>query len=365
MTTYVADLYSTCQNIELIEKLKKAAFSQKIDFSPAEMLTEAGGPWVKEGHCVFLVDYQHDSDDDFIDAYDSFTENNPSFISEYLMIFHISISSFEGEQALHMAQLEPSSFNNSCYSFRSFKAIFKECYKRMETFAIHRSLGISSKNMIEFKPEHKQAGLQILNYFQETLNQKYPENEVTVRISQHGNTVTMEIETTEGEKERYEKAFEEFGLTVTGEQPIEEYLPNIVDQMALQHQIRMANLQLENQREILKLKDQVITNIQEDKAYFKSEFLRISGAYTTLSERLADITKLSMQKDDVVDALKLMDTFYQVRGPEHLIIELNNIQKQTPGFFKWIGDRMDKIGSKIATATISKGLLDVLQPYLS
>ncbi|MCE7995799.1 MAG: hypothetical protein HEP71_27720 [Roseivirga sp.] len=117
---------------------------------------------------------------------------------------------------------------------------------------IHRS--------IEFAPEYRQAGLQILNYFNETLIQKYPDDNVVVRISQSGNKVTMEIETPDGRTELYEKALDEYGLVVTGKMPIDKYLDNPIDILALEHKLENAMLELKFQQQLLTMKDQVIEN---------------------------------------------------------------------------------------------------------
>ena len=69
---------------------------------------------------------------------------------------------------------------------------------------------------IEFRPEHHQAGLSILEYFGTVIRQKYPDIPIKVRIEQEGLKVRMVVETPEGKKEPIEKALTDYGLVVVG-----------------------------------------------------------------------------------------------------------------------------------------------------
>ncbi|MCE7995797.1 MAG: hypothetical protein HEP71_27710 [Roseivirga sp.] len=154
-------------------------------------------------------------------------------------------------------QVFPGVFNEVSTPYPSTYDALKEVYNRMEKFSVLSVINQNNqfKNSLEFSPEHKQAGIQILNYFQETLNQKFPDNEVTVRIGQKGNRVTMEIVTPDGYTELYEKALEEYGLVVTGQKPVEEYLPDKLDQMALEFRLQNISTELEYTNKLLTMKD--------------------------------------------------------------------------------------------------------------
>lgn len=107
---------------------------------------------------------------------------------------------------------------------------------------------------IEFPPEYKQAGVGILNYFAEVLNQKYPEKHTKVKIEQDGLKVKMTIETEGGDKEEVEEFLDQYGLVVQGKLKPEKLLNNDLQVMELKHQLRLAEFEIENQRELLQLK---------------------------------------------------------------------------------------------------------------
>lgn len=231
--------------------------------------------------------------------------------------------------------------------------------------SVNNILGFEKKytasSTLNFKPEHKQAGLQILNYFQETLNQKYPDNDVTVRIGQKGNLVTMEIETPDGKTQAYEKALEDYGLVVTGQMPVEEYLENRVDRMALEQQLRMANMQIENQREILQLKSEVVSSLQEHLSYFKEELRLATRANRFALKELSTVAKIALEKNDPVELFEWMDRVLNDNGPEALGEQLEAIKEENPTLYETILTRANAVVDGAATKVMSSELVDLLQ----
>ncbi|MCP4351776.1 MAG: toll/interleukin-1 receptor domain-containing protein [Desulfobacterales bacterium] len=121
---------------------------------------------------------------------------------------------------------------------------------------------------IEFPPEYHQAGISILNYFSTVLRKKYPDVKATVQIKQEGLKVTMTIDPVEGDREIIEKALDEYGLVVTGKMPPEEYTDDRLLIVELKSQLRIAQSQVETQRELLELTEkghnQRIKSIEEE-----------------------------------------------------------------------------------------------------
>ena len=66
--------------------------------------------------------------------------------------------------------------------------------------------------------------MSILNYFGQVLEEKYPDLDTAVLIKQRGNTVSMTVETPQGEQEKIEKTLDEYGLVVTRQMAPEEFL---------------------------------------------------------------------------------------------------------------------------------------------
>ena len=120
------------------------------------------------------------------------------------------------------------------------------------------------RRSIEFPPEYHEAGTAILAYFATILREKYPETPVGVSIIQEGYNVTLVIENSEGMREEIEETLENFGLVVTGEKPVEEFLENPVHALELKGELRLMQARLENKNELLALKDQIIENQRID-----------------------------------------------------------------------------------------------------
>jgi transcriptional regulator with XRE-family HTH domain len=104
---------------------------------------------------------------------------------------------------------------------------------------------------IEFPPEYWEAGTSILSYFSHVLSVKYPSQKIKVRIEQEGLKVRMIIETPTGERERIEKALEEYGLVVTGKIQPERFFSDPFEAMALKNKLEIADLELRQTRKLL------------------------------------------------------------------------------------------------------------------
>lgn len=124
-----------------------------------------------------------------------------------------------------------------------------------ETVSIIRS--------IEFKPEHRQAGLSILSYFSEIVLQKYPNKKISVSIEQHDDTIRLCVQTADGDREIIEKTLEKYGMVVTGKLPPQKLLTNPIHVAQLEHKIDLANTEIRSTQRLLDLKDETINDLKE------------------------------------------------------------------------------------------------------
>ena len=102
-----------------------------------------------------------------------------------------------------------------------------------------------------FKPEHKQAGISILNYFSEIIKQKYPHIKVKVKIEQEQSTVRMIVETPEGEIKKVEETLDQYGMVVQGKMLPEQLLSDPFEIMALKQKLELSALELRHTKELL------------------------------------------------------------------------------------------------------------------
>lgn len=133
---------------------------------------------------------------------------------------------------------------------------------------------------IEFPPEFRQAGLGILNYFSEVLREKYPEENVKIRIEQYDSTVRMVIEGEDGSRDIIEKALEEYELVVTGQKPPESIFEDKVKILELKNELRIAEGRIESQRDIIELQHE---DLRELRKLFNNALLASSSAAINLT----------------------------------------------------------------------------------
>lgn len=114
---------------------------------------------------------------------------------------------------------------------------------------------------IEFPPEYHQAGLSILNYFGTILRRRYPNQPVRVRLEQEDLKVTMVIETPKGEREVIEKLLSDYSLVVQGKMGAGEFTDDTSEIVDLRNQLRIAAVQIENKRDLLKLSEATVERL--------------------------------------------------------------------------------------------------------
>jgi uncharacterized protein YjbI with pentapeptide repeats len=124
---------------------------------------------------------------------------------------------------------------------------FEELYKNIA--AINEDL---IERFIEFPPEYHQAGISILNYFGKVLKSKYPDTKAKIKIEQDGLKVKMVIDPIDGgDREIIEKTLGDYGLVITGQMAPEEFTDDRLLLIELKSELRMAQVRIETQKELL------------------------------------------------------------------------------------------------------------------
>lgn len=127
---------------------------------------------------------------------------------------------------------------------------------------------------IVFEPQFRQAGISILSYFGEILHSKYPSIDVRVRIEQSGRTVTLHVETPNGQVETFERELTQYGLAVTGRISIDDYLPDRLAALRLEQKLQLAEMEARHTKELLASERnahaQQITTLRDQIEYIRS-----------------------------------------------------------------------------------------------
>lgn len=178
---------------------------------------------------------------------------------------------------------------------------------------------IMIERSIEFKPEHYQAGLGILNYFGTVMRKKYPEQNAKVRIEQYDNTVRLVVETANGDKEVIERAFDEFGLVIHRDIQPEQFYDNYLDVAELKTKLGTFESELKFQHQLVEMKEHRIIELKKDKEFLESLIgqalvrpnspiyinNQLTNSQSTVINHKAEISK---SNDDLEELIDLADS---------------------------------------------------------
>lgn len=114
---------------------------------------------------------------------------------------------------------------------------------------------------IEFPPEYHQAGLGILNFFGVFLRENYPQHDAKVKIEQHGLSVRMIVETSDGDTEVIEKALHDYELVMSGKAHPEAISSNDKVILDLKNELRITQFRLESQQDIIEVQNRRIDKL--------------------------------------------------------------------------------------------------------
>ncbi|MFA0012601.1 hypothetical protein AB4391_04475 [Vibrio lentus] len=116
-------------------------------------------------------------------------------------------------------------------------------------------VGASIERSLEFSPEHYQAGVGILSYFSEILQQKYPDVEAKVKIEQDGHKVRMTVDAPDGSQEVVEEALNNYTLVLAKEIPPESLLEDKLQIHKLKMKLDIAEMEVRNTRDFMMIAD--------------------------------------------------------------------------------------------------------------
>lgn len=206
---------------------------------------------------------------------------------------------------------------------------------------------------ITFLPEYYQAGLSILNYFGTVLRNKYPEQKATVKIEQHENMVRMIVESENGDKDIIEKALYEYELVMSGKMPLEEFYQEQAQVLELKQHIRILEVQLENQRDLLRWQDRSYQETQNrilDLQEVVRGLLNQNKAPITVNNYLTNQQTVNINHknelnhsydllDELIDAVKDESLKNQLRDLQNALDQSKNLEqaaqvKDSSGFKK-------------------------------
>ena len=176
------------------------------------------------------------------------------------------------------------------------------------------------QRLIEFPAELKQAGISLLSYFSEVLKQKYPDQEMTVRIEQFGTLVRMTINSPSGLRDVVERDLATYGDVVMGISGPEKLLSSEIDILRLNNKLGIARVELEFEKRLTAL---TVANSNDRISSLEHQLHRLHQVIAmSLTPRddsirdMADLLRQHSSNEMVLQALKLLSS--QLSNPSTL-----------------------------------------------
>ncbi|MBM4905399.1 hypothetical protein HYO34_22335 [Vibrio parahaemolyticus] len=195
---------------------------------------------------------------------------------------------------------------------------------------------VTLSKSIAFEPHQASAGLSILSYFNEFLNQQYAGIEAKVSIKQEGANITLVVETASGEVEKIEKSLYEFGLVVVNKKSPSDVLQSKMDVEKLQMKLEFAELELRQNARLI------------------ANYEAVTGEYrqriSSLESRMEDLQKVIC--DSLVTSQELQKI--QLTQSDQLPLELVSLLKEY-GSLDMTQDIKDSIELKIRREVKTQG----------
>lgn len=187
------------------------------------------------------------------------------------------------------------------------------------------------KNVITFSPEHLSAGSSILQYFGKLLQEKYPDEKVSVSIKQEGLKVTMLIETPDGKKEEVEEYLNQYGLVITNQITPQEFSNDPIQILELETKLKAAELEIGFQKQLLALKDKTydenLVSIKDEVKYLRKE---LSVLRKSSDENIKALLSSLLTKDKLINKLTKSIEKRDSEETKQLLLELKD--KDSEGY---------------------------------
>jgi DNA-binding response OmpR family regulator len=147
---------------------------------------------------------------------------------------------------------------------------------------------------IEFPPEYYQAGVSLITYFGTVLRNKYPDKQAKVRIIQEGLKVVLVIETDAGGKETVEVMLSEYGEVLSGKVPIESFLDDPLQVLALKNKLDISQLEIRQAYQLLEYQrgssEKRIASLESEVSWLRHFVGKVLEQSDSVTKALAGIT---------------------------------------------------------------------------
>jgi len=179
---------------------------------------------------------------------------------------------------------------------------------------------------IHFPPEYQQAGITILSNYSSILRKKYKDENVKISIQQAEDKVILIVESDEGIIERIEETMKSYGMVLKGKISVEEFSNNPYEVAEIKQQLRIAQIQLESQRDLLTIEKEHSKQLSSNILTIEKQYNEVVGILTssisdhventkflqkTLEYSMSTHSKLAKKSLDSLIAIIKADKIYE------------------------------------------------------
>ena len=219
----------------------------------------------------------------------------------------------------------------------TFKNGWLECIiEILEEDFLFKDIGELFTRHIEFPPHLKQAGLSALGYFSEIVSEKFPDQEIKIRIEQSGdNSIALSIYSNDGSLlEKIERTYNDYGLVLSGKMPVESFISNEMSQIKLSNKIDLLQLEIRQQQRFIELQN---STIQDQTKMLSFLMTNNKQNQALLKDLIKSDNKEIMKLVEKIDRLIVKDVIDD-ENQQDLLIYLAEIKKNDPTIFNGISD---------------------------
>ncbi len=173
-------------------------------------------------------------------------------------------------------------------------------------FSIENTILSSNRldTSIAFSPVHLSAGSSILQYFGKLLQERYPNEKVSVSIKQEDLKVTMTVETPDGKKEEIEEYLNKYGLVISNQITPQEFTSNPIQILELETKLESAKVEIGFQKKLLALQDKTydenLVSLKDEVKFLRTE---LSSIQTNNNEQIKLLLSSLLSKDKLIKKL--------------------------------------------------------------
>ena len=186
---------------------------------------------------------------------------------------------------------------------------------------------------LHFTPECRQAGIGILSYFSEILQQKLPDADASVIIRQAPDRVSLLIQHADGAREEIEQLYSTYGLVVTGRAEPTTLFLNSIQLLRLQQKLQNVELELRQTQEIRRLEQTLFARREDDQRdqihYLRDQLGKQLGGASIFQSKAMDAILAAVNTPPGFDLTPLINAI-ETRDKDRLAVELNRVDAENP-----------------------------------